>query len=532
MKIVNNTNNDTIFSHFHEIDESSNQWSLDNPCIFFNKKNSQNSIYMPDFVNLTQQPKYLLVKFFHGITYTISNRNNACFNVYFYDFLESLNSDIQNGVGYFKHGLIGYQNSKTNTIQIKFEYPKLVLMALTPYNASQLSYSNQVYLQISKPTEEILTKEHFVRNWQDKVKGIDWNVSGKINTLKNLKQTERRIKNNLNELFPLKQGINLSYYNWYPDYGNSNFYVNSFEQFQNFLKNKPTKQTIIEEASFNGNIIEYTSKVIAKMNFWLYIQKDGQYEFRFNRSGQVGFQIDKNKNYMSSDEITIYLEEGFHDVTIYYNSYYSSISFQFLWKQYQNYKDVPSYLFYLKNEIDIDKYISYQNIFNKAVYQAFSDGYMSFDQDSSSYLNYQNVFDKCTLSFWLRFDDIYSTDRYPYTVITGQNYVINIKRISNDTLQISSVYLQSPIIYKFNRYEQNHIVLTISKNLFSWYFNVNNNGFQIINKINEEIEIDSNYIIGKFNNVSSSGNFFIYNFIFFSQILKQNQINRLYLNAP
>ena len=61
----------------------------------------------------------------------------------------------------------------------------------------------------------------------------------------------------------------------------------------------------------------------------------------------------------------------------------------------------------LKNEYDINKYVSLNDVFENVINRSIYDGYINMGNSNSFNIRCENIIDKyCTISFWLRIKSI------------------------------------------------------------------------------------------------------------------------------
>lgn len=537
MKLITNKKDNTVLQYFPQVDYPKN-WQLSNPAVFQEVKNtsvnsSQNQfedyedyVVIDKFVNLSQSPKYLLFKLAANLQYILYTDNNYSVNVFLYDYLQVSSRNIINKENYILQGIIGGEN----TVYIRFNEPSIILMQIFPYD--YYSLNNNIRLYFSEPPLNLQYDAHWQRDWKNKIDGTSWNITGKIYRQPNIVYQDRRHFYIFNKLQPYKRKKVYAY-----ALKSNNFLGNIIQMKKMFSDITDDMFVQISDVYIQPEIsfLGFTKNFIVKMKFLYFVKEkniEGQ-NFSFNGNGQIGVVIDNDKNFYDENhlQINIQLNPGFHYFQIYYNAPYDNYNFVFNILRYGYYDQISNEDFYLTNNCDTDVYIPYNQIYKYADAYVLADGYLIMNEQASFTVYCRDITNMCTISMMLYF---YANDtNYPYVIMESDNIII--QRINKTELHIRlKLYDQSVgdeslnelVVLECPSNIWHHLCLILTNTMISWYFDLNNNGYKDVN-ISESFIFDNRYVFGKVN--GNNGNFLIYNVVFLKKALKQNEVNRLYM---
>lgn len=259
MKLIRNTECENILSYFPGVDYP-NSWTLENPAVYSEVYTDQNKVIIdiPSF-NYLNQVKYLLFKVQGGVNYNInlleSNRlPYQLYNIYFYDYLHFDINDINNNENYFYYYKLGYEHSDlqtTDRMEIYFDYPKYVLMKITPIKEDSLK--RKVKIQFSQQTLQFDYSAHYIIDWSEKVNGNCWSYTGKINTFNNL------LKKQLVDNDEIKEDFWKEYLVFHASLASSVKNVNTGQRMYSYGDISYEDKQRKKSAYFNGNSYLYTN---------------------------------------------------------------------------------------------------------------------------------------------------------------------------------------------------------------------------------------------------------------------------------
>lgn len=529
MKLIENISTDnTVLSYFPGVDQP-NKFTSQNPAVFhkvYQKNDEYSYVNIPKFINISEQPKYLFVKLDAQINYQIfieqSNGSNYSFQIIAFDYLSCLLQDINNDTNYFFDQNVGmiYQNYnyKEKRINLCLEKPLLLLLKIKILNNN--STNSIIKLCFSNPPIEFDYSAHWVRNWQNKINGNSWDFTGKINNLLDLKSLNRNknIFYNINEYW--KNGVEA-----YAVPCNEK--LNSFENMKSYFNDISEElYQDIENIKIENSFLGFDSQFIAHMKFNYYNPVDQNNSFYIRSNGEFSIKINDSIYYgQNNQDIYLRLEQGYHQIQIYFNYYHDSESPNF------NIAQMNSSNTILKNEYDINKYISLNDVFEDVINRSIYDGYINMGNSNSFNIRCKNIIDKyCTISFWLRIKSIPENKEIDIINCNTLSIKTNIDQNNKTILKIKHIIDQNPFNIELNNNEWYHICIVMSQAFISCYINFSEN---YCHKINFSASYDSIYKIGhddEFTDTLTTTSYDLYNILIFNQAKKQIQVNKLYLN--
>lgn len=180
MKLISNKNYDSIKAYLAGVDFP-NKWTIDNPAIFHQARTGKTQTYIcSPSCNYMLDYKYLLLKFDGQIEYKIysnesSKKWNHDFQLFFYDYLNYLKSDVLNQKKY----IYCSSDETKDYLFLKFDNPMYVLIQIVPY--SQNALNNGCPFYFSNTLLEFDYSDHYVRDL-NRIDGTSWHFNGKVNS--------------------------------------------------------------------------------------------------------------------------------------------------------------------------------------------------------------------------------------------------------------------------------------------------------------------------------------------------------------
>jgi len=303
MKLVANKLYDTLFVYFPSL---SLDWdyTIDKPGLWHLMRNDSNQATIR--FNLSSVYKYVLFGVEADLDYIITcyghDNWQAQYDYAIYDYGDFeldqqrniLSSPIETGI-----------LSRNSSALVNLPYSRTLLLAIKP---SYYDHTGQALLSFSQATPTIQTSEHWERDWQQRIDGTSWDVSGKVNAVESLSDIGRRALPSVSALPILCDGVKYQIIQY------SGQKISCVGDFENAFANSG----VAEEG-----VIDFPKKVgegtkIVKFDFLVYATADRYQEYSLTTWSECAFACNGVRQFWQSDgRIHWQLKQGFNKATLY-----------------------------------------------------------------------------------------------------------------------------------------------------------------------------------------------------------------------
>lgn len=524
MKLIENiSDGKSFFTYFPEIDYI-DKYTEKDPAIFhkiYYKNDECYYIYLPKFINVSEEPKYLFIKLDAEIKYTVyidqNNNNNYSCKLIAFDYLSCKKTDIENNKNYFLNKDIGiiYQNYQYVNKKIDLYFNEPIILLIKIYAINNYSTNKEVKLCFSNPPLSFDYTGHYMRYWQKKINGTSWDFTGKLNNYLNLKSINKDKKYDIKKNY-WKEGL-LYYVLPIENYELFDTIENAYNKFNNI---SPSDYQYLNNLNINNSFQGYTFNFIVHIKFDLY-STSNYFSSYINVSGKIFMKIDER----------IYIYENSNNYGDFYlneNQNYHEIQIFYIVKD-ENPRLLISNLnsnnIIAKNEYNADKYIPLTSVFSNLSEHILYNEIVNMKNHEKIEVNCNNIQDNCTISFWIKINEMPEEEQIP--IIKGKDNNLLSISITDQLLKITERNNNSEFNIELQKNKWYHICLVMSKSIITYYINF----FDVYYyKSSFYHYYDNNYDIGHDINENPEPDYDIFNFMVFNEAKNQNQVNKLYLN--
>ena len=334
MKLVTNKPYGTLFVYFPSL---SLDWdyTIEKPGLWHLMHNNNNQATIR--FNLSSVYKYVLFGVEANVDYVITCHGydnwQAEYEYAIYDYADFELDEHKNILASpVETGVLG----RSASALVNLPYSRVLLLAIKPL---YYDYTGQVLLQFSQTTPTISTSEHWERDWQNRIDGTSWDVSGKVNEVECLSKMGKRILPSVSELPILCDGAR------YCAISFDGQQISSIKDFENaFLNASQTESGIVSYPSKVGN-----GNKLVRFDFLLYSESEAYQNFYLTIWGKCAIVCNNTRQFYQSGGGSVYVQllPGFNKVALY--ALQDGNSYDGNWLQYAT--------MYASNLFNIDQHL-------------------------------------------------------------------------------------------------------------------------------------------------------------------------------
>ena len=576
MKLISNQPYSTLFVHYPELSSNGN-YTIESPAIWNYVCNNENVCHV--VFNVSGVYKYILLSVSANVEYVLSCDNSTLdYVLYDYgDFQVSAEHEILTEP--IMSGTLGESSSAL----ISLPYKRVLLLAVAPLSYDDVGTAE---IRLSQPVPSFSLNQHWERDWQRRIDGSCWGITGKPNQQMMLSKTGRkRIETMVVPLGVWRHGVYETVVECHDETREGSELEALFDNINETPKIRSSFAYRYHLSDMYGVRGPYLFEFAVKLETRLYvvsqnakigIEGNGEVLLKTDNFSQY-FQFGHSNNY---EFLEIPLKAGFNRIVIYYNCPKNGVQIfspedEFEWPNFDvwycgfpgkqdwivgNYasgitdpalgiyppindsdgntyiNDIQSLLF-LPDNFDPEEYISFESIYrNAAIAFEYKNNYVQVLSQLSwqpeiSFINYA-----CTIGFMFKYGDWNEEYNGHETSLlkwikeneeTNPAVILEVKRIGPDELKVMNGSSDASAFQLTAKSGQWHwLVFSIEDNWpcysFTWYLDMSNNGI----KPEGYTSSDGTRIL--FGSQLEAGGFDLMNAMAANKIFRQGEINRIF----